>query len=66
MSDVQKMQEAQERAVIVLKEPQEVRYWTDEFGIPEDELRRLIDRVGPCAKDVRQALGRPIHEGHQG
>ncbi len=66
MSDVQKMQEAQERAVITLKEPHEVRYWTDEFGISEDELRGLIDRVGSCAKDVRQALGRPVHEGHQG
>jgi hypothetical protein len=66
MSDVQKMQEAQERAVIVLDEPQEVQYWTDEFGMCEAELRQLIARVGPCAKDVRAALGRPIHEGHQG
>ncbi|WP_377701061.1 DUF3606 domain-containing protein [Pseudoduganella sp. UC29_71] len=66
MSDVQKMQEAQERAVIVLEQPQEVRYWTDEFGISEAELRALVARVGPCARDVRVALGRPIHEGHQG
>jgi DNA-binding transcriptional regulator PaaX len=43
---------------INVKEDYEVRYWTKEFGISEDQLRAAVKRVGVMADDVRAELRR--------
>ena len=46
----------QDRRRIYLHEPDEVRYWTEALGVSEQELRDLVEEVGPMAVDVREAL----------
>jgi hypothetical protein len=43
---------------INLSEDYEVRYWTEALGVSAEKLRETVQRVGPMASDVRQALGR--------
>lgn len=37
-----------------LNEPHEVRYWTKEFAISEDELKRIVAKHGPSADAIRR------------
>ena len=46
----------QDRARINLAEDYEVRYWTAELGVSEDELVRLVHQHGNSAEKIRQAL----------
>lgn len=55
MSD-DKNQTAQDRNLISLSEPYEVRDWTNSLGVTEAELREAIAAVGPSADKVRQYL----------
>lgn len=48
----------QDRSRISLTEPHEVRYWTKALGVTEEELRRVVDKVGHMAADVRKALNK--------
>jgi hypothetical protein len=34
----------------------EVRYWTQKFGVTEDELRAAVNRVGNSAKTFEKEL----------
>ena len=34
----------------------DLRYWSEKLGASGDELRRMVDQVGPRVKDVRQHL----------
>lgn len=36
----------------------ELRYWSEELGVSEEELRRAVASVGPMANDVRRHLGK--------
>jgi hypothetical protein len=58
MADDLKDRGAQDRARINLKEEHEVRYWTSELGVDEDQLRTAVAAVGVSAKAVRQFLSR--------
>jgi hypothetical protein len=44
--------------LIHLDEPRERAYWAHVLSISEDELRKIVDRVGPRAIDVRRHLMR--------
>jgi hypothetical protein len=46
----------QERRRIYLHEPRVLRYWTEALGVSEQELRNLVEKVGPMAADIREAL----------
>jgi hypothetical protein len=46
----------QDRSRINVSEPHEVRYWTEALGVSEDELRKLVNDVGPIAVDVRNHI----------
>ena len=39
--------------LIDLRDPRERAYWAHVLSISEDELKRIVDRVGPRAVDVR-------------
>jgi hypothetical protein len=41
---------------INLSEDYEVRYWSDKFGVTQDELRKAVGKVGPMVEDVKSAL----------
>ena len=58
MADDLKNRGPQDRARINVNEDYELRYWTEELGVGEDELRRTVERVGVSAEKVRQALGK--------
>jgi len=42
-------------------EPRERAYWAHVLGISEDELKRIVDKVGPNAIDVRRHLAHARH-----
>lgn len=46
----------QDRSRINTDQDYEVRYWTEELGVSEDELRRAVQRVGSSADKVREHL----------
>ncbi|HYD18110.1 MAG TPA: DUF3606 domain-containing protein [Patescibacteria group bacterium] len=46
----------QDRKRISLQEDYEVRYWTKELGVSEEELRQLVAKVGNSTDAVRQSL----------
>lgn len=46
----------QDRSRINVNEPHELRYWTQELGISEAELRDAVKAVGPSATAVREHL----------
>jgi hypothetical protein len=58
MSDDKTDRGGQDRARINLSEDYEVRYWTKELGVSEDELIRLVHRHGSSVDKIRQALGK--------
>ncbi len=56
MSDDGAREPGQDRSSIRLGEDGEVRYWTSRFGIGEDELRAIVERIGDSAAAVEQYI----------
>lgn len=48
-----------DRSRINVDDAGEIRYWTKELDIDEEELKRLVAEYGPSADAVRQAASRP-------
>jgi hypothetical protein len=36
----------------------DVSYWSDKLGIPTEQLRDLIGKVGPKVQDLQRVLGK--------
>jgi hypothetical protein len=47
-----------DRSRINVNESWEVRWWTQELGVTEDQLRDAVRQVGVSAAAVRRHLGR--------
>ncbi|QXI51745.1 DUF3606 domain-containing protein [Pseudomonas alvandae] len=45
-----------DRSRINTSEEWELRYWTKEFGVTEEELKAAVKAVGAGAEDVRRQL----------
>jgi hypothetical protein len=56
MSDDLKNRGAQDRSRINVNEPWEVKHWTKELGVTEEELKELVRRHGVSVAKVRDAL----------
>ena len=56
MSDNLEKKRPQDATRINLVEKWELNYWTDEFGVSEDELREAIKAVGNLTENVRKFL----------
>jgi hypothetical protein len=56
MSDDRNIRGPQDRSRINTDQDYEVRYWTHELNISEDELRRAVQAVGASADKVREHL----------
>ena len=46
----------QDRSRISLGQDYEVRYWSQRFGINEEQLRAAVEDVGPSVQEVEQYL----------
>ena len=44
------------RTRIDVDDPREVEYWTREFGVTEEHLRRLVAKYGASADALRRAM----------
>jgi hypothetical protein len=56
MSDDLSKRGPQDRARVNVNEPHEVRYWSEKWGVSEQQLRNAVSRVGVMATDVERAL----------
>ncbi|HEU5053047.1 MAG TPA: DUF3606 domain-containing protein [Hanamia sp.] len=45
-----------DRSRIDISEPYELEYWKKRLGITTDQLKRVIEKVGPMSKDVEAYL----------
>lgn len=43
----------------------EIRRWSEELGVPEEQVREAIREAGPRFGDVEHALGRRFFEEHR-
>jgi len=58
MSDDTALRGPQDSSRIALGEDYEVRYWTDKFGVSQDELVDAVKAVGNGADAVARHLGK--------
>lgn len=58
MSDDKTKTRPQDSSRINIHEPYEVRYWTRELGVSEEQLRKLVKEHGVSVSAVRNALGK--------
>jgi len=58
MSDDKTNRGPADRTRINVNEDYELRYWTTELGVSEEQLRAAVKRVGPMVDDVRADLRR--------
>ena len=56
MSDNLQDRGPQDRARINVNEEWELRYWTKELGVSEDQLRKAVQQAGPSVEAVRKQL----------
>ncbi|WP_313065152.1 DUF3606 domain-containing protein [Achromobacter animicus] len=56
MSDDLNQRGAQDRSRINVNESHELRYWTKELGVTEEQLRAAVKAVGVSASAVRDHL----------
>jgi hypothetical protein len=56
MADNLKDRGAQDRARVNVNEPHEVRYWTEKFGVSEEDLIQAVTVVGVSAAEVERYL----------
>ena len=58
MADDKSKTAPQDASKICLGENYEVKYWTQELEVSEQELRHLIETHGNSVEAVRKALGK--------
>jgi hypothetical protein len=58
MADDRSKQGPQDRSRINVQERYELDYWSDKFGVSEEELKRAVAKVGVTADDVERELKR--------
>ncbi|WP_339036294.1 DUF3606 domain-containing protein [Bradyrhizobium symbiodeficiens] len=56
MSDNLTKRDQRDRSKINMHEDFEVKYWTKQLGVSNDELKKAVDKVGNSAAAVRKEL----------
>lgn len=56
MADDLNQRGQQDRSRINMNEPWEVKYWTKELGVTQDELARIVRVAGNSVAAVRQHI----------
>jgi len=59
--DQQSNRGSQDRTRINIDQDHEVQYWTKEFGVSEEELRRAVQQVASSVEKVREHLKQAHH-----
>jgi hypothetical protein len=62
MTDDTSLRAPQDASRIALGEDYEVRYWTEKWGITEDELADAVREVGHSSAAVARHLGQSEYE----
>ena len=60
MTDDRSNRGARDRSRINVNEDYELKYWADKWGMSVDELRSVVDQVGPMTEDVAAKIGKRI------
>jgi len=50
---------AADRKRIDVSQEHECRYWSERFNVSADQLKDVVQRVGPMVDDVARELGKP-------
>lgn len=58
MADDLNQRGQQDRSRINMNEPWEVKYWTRELGVSQEELARAVEQAGNSVTAVREQLKR--------
>ena len=58
MADDPKQRHGQDRTRISTEQEHEVRYWTKELGVTEEQLKEAVRVAGNQVDKVRQHLGK--------
>ena len=56
MADDPNIRGQQDRSRINVDQAHELRYWSDKFGVTEQQLRDAVDAVGPMVDDVEKRI----------
>ena len=56
MADDPNLRGPRDRSRIDVRQSHELRYWSQKFGVTEDELRNAVADVGPMADAVEKRL----------
>jgi hypothetical protein len=56
MSDNRGNPGRRDRDRINMEEDYEVQYWSEKFGVSQEELAAAVKKVGPMASDVKREL----------
>ena len=62
MSDKPKQYGEETGQRIDMSEERECRHWSEALGIPPDQLKEAVRRVGPMVSDIRRLLRSRIKE----
>jgi hypothetical protein len=61
MADDPNLRGPRDRSRIDVHQSHELRYWSQKFGVTEDELRKAVADVGPMADAVEKRLKSGMH-----
>ena len=56
MADDPKQARPQDAQRVNVNQDHELRYWSQKFGVSPEQLKRVVDRVGPMADDVERVI----------
>lgn len=56
MADNPKDRQPQDAQRVNIDQNYELQYWSQKFGVSPEQLKRVVDRVGPMADDVKRAI----------
>ena len=57
MADDRSIRGGQDRLRVNMDQEYEARYWSNKFGVSQDELRAAIGKVGPMVSDLERHFG---------
>ena len=57
MADDRSLRGGQDRLRVNMDQEYEARYWSDKFGVSQDDLRAAIAQVGPMVSDLERHFG---------
>jgi len=56
MADDTSVRGGQDRTRVNVNQEHELRYWSQKWGVSQDELRAAVGRVGPMVADLERHL----------